>query len=358
VIRNLAKVDPKEAQTLISQIVTATSAPQPEAFSLAPGASRYMPNPTAPGAPGSPIFGPPDPSVPTGYGRFTAPERPPTPSGFSLSPGQLHFVPDQGATGEAVRLGQGGPTINVPRGYRLVQGPPATPTETSIDRHRTEMLGKLIESGQQAAGQAQELEALVDPLLRIGQAAPSGTWAGFAARLGIQVPSGPRVTDLQVVQSILDGLTPLQRRGLPGAASDKDMATFRGRLPDLMRTAEGNREIMAFLLAQARAMAMAGHYANGAFTSERVPPEVALRNAQEIRFEDILEQTRREIEDRSGSILESTTGINVRDIGRMTDIQLRDFAQQMARRFPTGIPDGIRRRIRARAEQIERSGGN
>lgn len=69
-----------------------------------------------------------------------------------------------------------------------------------------------------------------------------GNAQAMAVRMGIKV--GPNASAVEAADAILNRLTPAQRQGMPGAASDRDVAMFRGALPQLGQTKEGQRTIM------------------------------------------------------------------------------------------------------------------
>jgi len=48
----------------------------------------------------------------------------------------------------------------------------------------------------------------------------------------------------QEMAAIINRLTPRQRQGMPGAASDRDVAMFRGSLPNLQRVGPANSQII------------------------------------------------------------------------------------------------------------------
>jgi flagellar protein FlgJ len=69
-----------------------------------------------------------------------------------------------------------------------------------------------------------------------------GNAQAAAVRLGIKI--GPNASAVEAADAILARLTPAQRQGMPGAASDRDVAMFRAALPSLGQTKEGQRIIM------------------------------------------------------------------------------------------------------------------
>lgn len=69
-----------------------------------------------------------------------------------------------------------------------------------------------------------------------------GNAQAAAVRLGIKI--GPNVSAVEAADAILNRLTPAQRQGMPGAASDRDVQMFRAALPSLGQSKEGQKIIM------------------------------------------------------------------------------------------------------------------
>ena len=69
-----------------------------------------------------------------------------------------------------------------------------------------------------------------------------GNAQAMAVRMGIKI--GPSASAVEAADAILNRLTPAQRQGMPGAASDRDVAMFRGALPSLGQTKEGQKIIL------------------------------------------------------------------------------------------------------------------
>lgn len=69
-----------------------------------------------------------------------------------------------------------------------------------------------------------------------------GAMQGAASRWGIKIGAG--ATAVEVADALINRLTPAQRQGMPGAASDRDVAMFRAALPSLMNTQEGRKSIL------------------------------------------------------------------------------------------------------------------
>lgn len=58
--------------------------------------------------------------------------------------------------------------------------------------------------------------------------------------------------DIDEMRAITDRWTPRQRQGLPGAASDRDVAMFRGGIPGITRGGNGNRRVLEAIERQAK----------------------------------------------------------------------------------------------------------
>lgn len=98
-----------------------------------------------------------------------------------------------------------------------------------------------FDEGRNASQQLAQIDQL-EGLLAQTETGTIPAWSQWANEtLGIQVTGGPA----QAASAIISGLIPAQRPPGSGAASDADMRLFRGALPQLVNTSEGNREIIA-----------------------------------------------------------------------------------------------------------------
>lgn len=149
--------------------------------------------------------------------------------------------------------------------------PPEPEEDKFIGKQRAAALEKIALDGRAATGDLATLQALRTKLQSIGGAFPSGTWRGVAAQYGIDV--GDKTTDIQIAQSLIDRLIPAARQGLPGAASDKDVAMFRSSLPSLMRTPQGNMQILDTLEALASQRVDSGKLAASTFAGKLSPQD-------------------------------------------------------------------------------------
>lgn len=107
-------------------------------------------------------------------------------------------------------------------------------------------VGDLLEEGTDA----QLDQVALDRLNDLGDAADTGAMAVVRShlnRFGIAIDE--RTPPLQAYEALLNRLTPQQRQGLPGAASDRDVQIFRGSLPELWTTPAGRKTIVETLSA-------------------------------------------------------------------------------------------------------------
>ncbi len=148
-----------------------------------------------------------------------------------------------------------GAALVSPDGRQLYKNPKAVvPEADPFDKTaQTELAKKsvaqwdaVVESGQQARMDAlalDELDNLVGTATKRGKVATGlGAVASkYLGRIGI---GGGNLPEIEALESLIDRLTPAQRQGLPGAASDRDIALFKSALPSLIRTPQGNQKIV------------------------------------------------------------------------------------------------------------------
>lgn len=163
--------------------------------------------------------------VPSGYRPATDQER----AQYGIAPGMpLYFGPD----GKPASLG--------PQTSVSIQG-----GESQFDKTVGEGQGKmflgLAEDGPQAKADLGNIANLRKAIATL----PGGFLGGaqaIANQYGIKL--GENAGNLEYANAILSKLTPAQRQGMPGAASDRDVQMFRDALPKLSNTPEGNALIM------------------------------------------------------------------------------------------------------------------
>jgi hypothetical protein len=138
---------------------------------------------------------------------------------------------------------KGGTTVNV--------GPNEGEFAKKAAGKLSDRFAALVDEGDAARNDL----ALVSQLRDLGGVINTGGGAAAQAWLanwGIKV--GANVGAVEAYQSIVDKLTPSQRVPGSGTTSDRDMATFKGSLPSLIKTPEGNAIVQNVLssLAQSK----------------------------------------------------------------------------------------------------------
>lgn len=105
-------------------------------------------------------------------------------------------------------------------------------------------MGELRESNA-SANKIQAGLSEVEGLLRSGEFDTGGLLPVAQAKLvkwlGIE---GEFTRNAQLFDAIINRLTPVMRQGMPGAASDRDVAMFRASLPSMWNSVDGNLEIL------------------------------------------------------------------------------------------------------------------
>ena len=135
--------------------------------------------------------------------------------------------------------------------------------EQTVAKNQGEMFGDLAKDGVQARTDLGQIQQLRRQLVKL----PGGFVGGMqslANSYGIKL--GPNVGAVEAADSILNRLTPAQRQGLPGAASDRDVAMFRAALPKLNNTPGGNEVILNTMEALAMQRRLQAEIANKVIT--------------------------------------------------------------------------------------------
>ena len=160
-------------------------------------------------------------------------------------------------------------------------------TEVNID---TKGAGKFVEKANEiqakrygemaeAADAARTMQGDLDMLEGISKGLSTGrgaearlAMAQFAKAWGFDdIASGltgGKLPEMEAFSSLIDKLTPQMRQGMPGAASDRDVAIFRNALPSMLKTPEGNQIVMGTLRAMNAYKAQAGDLAGQALRGE------------------------------------------------------------------------------------------
>lgn len=114
--------------------------------------------------------------------------------------------------------------------------------QDSLDRLTTQERQAVLDARERARGQREAL-----PLLRRFEQLNGDEATGSVGQIigqTLNVPTllgDPEETEMDAIR---DRLTPRQRQGMPGAASDRDVSMFRGSLPGLHRTGPSNSNII------------------------------------------------------------------------------------------------------------------
>ena len=155
-----------------------------------------------------------------------------------------------------------------------------TAAETEISKRAVARLSDVSEDGQAARMDELAISQL-EELTKEGTGINTGMTAaarGYLARVGVDLGDAD---DLQVFESLTDRLTPAQRQGLPGAASDRDVSMFKSALPQLIRQPEANRVIIGTMRALVDDRIARGRIADKVFKGETTVP-ATLREISEL----------------------------------------------------------------------------
>ena len=111
--------------------------------------------------------------------------------------------------------------------------------------------GKLADSLSSMFDEGTKAQDDTIVLDQLGELMPQngGAWAGMQGWFAKQGIGGEGVGKLQAFNSLIDRMTPRMRQGLPGAASERDVAMFKNSLPSLWNSADGNDIILNTLSA-------------------------------------------------------------------------------------------------------------
>lgn len=104
------------------------------------------------------------------------------------------------------------------------------------------------------------------------QQLPGGLAGGlqaFANGYGIKL--GPNASNVEAATALINQLIPSQRQGLPGSVSDYEEKQFRGALPALSNTPQGNQLIMNTIEALAQQRKARGDIATQVMTNKMAP---------------------------------------------------------------------------------------
>lgn len=131
-------------------------------------------------------------------------------------------------------------------------GPAAAKTTVNLDNRQESEFGK--ETGKAiskrfdematAGDEAAQNQVLFDELRRLGGKIKTGASAALTKRLGDIGVKLDGASDVEAYGALIDRLTPAQRIPGSGPTSDFDATMFKGSLPKLMNTPEGNALIL------------------------------------------------------------------------------------------------------------------
>ena len=151
-----------------------------------------------------------------------------------------------------VVVGEGAALVNPQTGAPIFHNPkpaeadPRTKAEqAALAKRSIDQLGKISETGQ--AARMDELN--IAELERLGDKIGTGGAAairGYFSRIGVDLGDA---SDINAFEALVDRLAPQMRQPGSGSSSDKDVALFKSALPSLIRTPEGNRQILSTLKA-------------------------------------------------------------------------------------------------------------
>lgn len=166
----------------------------------------------------------------------------------------------QTAKDAIARLSKPGTVVNV--------GGEQTEFDKAIGKGQAEGILAVSTQGQTARRNRQTLSALEAELA----ASPTGAEAAVKNMLGnLGVPT-EGLSSIQAAEALISQLVPSQRPPGSGTMSDRDVALFKSSLPRLINTPEGNRKIIATMLAMNEYLIREGELAdkviNGAITRE------------------------------------------------------------------------------------------
>lgn len=178
---------------------------------------------------------------------------------------------------KAVGIPDGDQTVYVlkPDGTIEAVGKPSTTMNTTIQgesefdkgmgRNQSEMFSTAFKDGQDAKTDLSNIKILRSQMAQTPGGMLGGL-QGLANSYGLKL--GPNASAVEVASSLLDKLTPAQRQGMPGAASDRDVAMFKNALPKLSNTPEGNAIILDTMQALAEYRVAQGEIAQKVSTGK------------------------------------------------------------------------------------------
>jgi hypothetical protein len=184
------------------------------------------------------------------------PPQTPAPSA-PANPNVVYSTPtQQGPMWETRTAKDGDPYFRPGTTYRIHTGPgpdngrvqklqdPLTPAQTNagnkVQVNASDMASvrELRKQSLETANMAQQLDRFV----QLNQSVKTG---GVKGAIGLTSAMAPFNHDIAEMQGIVNNITPAMRNGLPGSASDKDVAMFRGATVGLDKPLAANQAIAA-----------------------------------------------------------------------------------------------------------------
>lgn len=144
------------------------------------------------------------------------------------------------------------------------------PGEGAFDKKIAENQAELFSAMAADSVQAKADRAMLEQFDARAQDVPGGIYGRlrqFGARLGVD--TSKMASDIEAADAIVARLVPAARQGLPGAASDRDVALFKSSLPNLSQSPVGRALISETLKALADYRIKQGEIAT-AVTTEKM----------------------------------------------------------------------------------------
>jgi hypothetical protein len=187
--------------------------------------------------------------------RSTAIER--APQGYERTPGGMRAVPGGPADPNAPTTAPVASTTTPP-GRRIgnlgVPLPDTDPTAGLPAEQRAKLAAKIREDAIKefagSQGAVDQARDVIDRLDRFVQLIDEGMNTGGQYKIpGATMVGSILSSRVSEAQSIVDMMTPMMRQGMPGAASDRDVAMFRGATVGMDKPEDANRNIATGLMA-------------------------------------------------------------------------------------------------------------
>ncbi|MEC9266704.1 MAG: hypothetical protein VX464_11645 [Pseudomonadota bacterium] len=107
---------------------------------------------------------------------------------------------------------------------------------------------QIIKDFQEGRESVQNARSMIEQLDRFVELIDGGLYTGGAYNIpGAQGVMGALSPDVSEAQAITSRMTPMMRQGMPGAASDRDVAMFQGATVGIDKPEQANRNIAAGL---------------------------------------------------------------------------------------------------------------